>query len=256
MKEHLNDITRELQEINNKELTQQEKKENEKLYKKELKIEIKGTIQQEIEKQLEEGEALKDIYNFLIVNDDTIKDNIFNTLYNYTIKIKRVKPAPEYVNESKNKKEFIYLVNYPFKCFDIGEDIDNLYYTILKNIINKYTLKLKVKEKELQEELKETFFEVFKKYGYTRARELIFDDIIKNSFIKKVAEDKEELNFLNNIYLKTAKDTEKDFLLLYPQPKQTKTTYKNNNRIKHRKTILMGSIVYGFLNGIVKASRK
>lgn len=250
MREHLNDITRELQEINNKELTQKEKQENEKLYKKELKREIKGTIQQEIEKQLEEGEALKDIYNFLIVNDDTIKDNIYNTLYNYTIEHLKPKATIE------NKKEYVIIKMYPFKGFDIGEDIDNLYYTILKNIINKYTLKIKVKEKELQEELKETFFEVFKNYGYTRAKELIFDDIIKNSFIKKVAEDKEEANFLNNIYLKTAKDTEKDFLLLYPQPKQTKTTYKNNNRIKHRKTILIGSIAYGFLNGIVKASKK
>lgn len=251
MREHLNDITRELQEINNKELTQQEKKEHEKLYKTELKRQIKIEIVQEIETQLQQGESIKDIYKYLINNDDTYISNIIENILKYKIVIKRP------FKNKENKIEYKFFNNYPFKNFDnIAEDVDNNYYTILKNIINKYTLKIKVKEKELEEELKTTFFEVFKKYGYTRARELIFDDIIKNSFIKKVAEDKEEANFLNDIYLKTAKDTEKDFLLLYPQPKQTKTTYKNNNRIKHRKTILMGSIAYGFLNGIVKASKK
>ena len=81
MKEQLQNITRELQEISTKELTKEEQKKNEQLYKTELKRQIKIEIVQEIEEQLQQGESIKNIYNYLINNDDTYISNIIQNLF-------------------------------------------------------------------------------------------------------------------------------------------------------------------------------
>lgn len=250
MKEQLNNITRELQEITTKELTKEEERKNDILYKKELHNFANDLIIEEFEKGLQEQQTAKEIYNNLILNDDNMKSYIIDALYSYKIIITKKMTLN---NGEIYKKEF---VNFPFQGKDIYHDIEQIYYNTLKNIYNKYTLKTNIKKEELKKELSETFFETFKKYGYTQGKIFLYDEIIKNSFVNKVAEDKEEAEHLKTIYLKTLKETEKNFLLMYPQPKTTRqTTTQKKYKPPFRKTILIGSFIHGTIKGLYKASK-
>ena len=254
MKEQLNNITRELQEISTKELTKEEQKKNEQLYKTELKRQIKIEIVQEIETQLQQGESIKNIYNYLINNDDTYISNIIENILKYKIVIKRP------FKNKENKIEYKFFNNYPFKDFDnIAEDVDNNYYTILKNIYNKYKIKSDINNEEIKEQLYNILYEIFTRYGYNNGKKYIFDDLISKSFINRAADNKEEKNFLSSIYLKTAKEAEKNYILTHPQEKQKQTIKQTTKKQKYkppfRKTILLGSATYGLIKGIYKASK-
>lgn len=260
MKEQLNNITRELQEIKNKELTQQEKKENLQLYKKILKKTIKETIEQETETQLQQGETIKDIYNYLIVNDDTIKDNITEELLHYKKEVRREIAQAEYQDPKKNIKKYKILINYPFKDFDIAEDVDNLYYTILKNIYNKYTLKNNIDNNKTIEELESLFYSYYKNYGYKIARKTLFDEYNKNVIIE--ATDKNNQEYVKKNYTKILKQVDNNYKIanneeIKQQEQLKKYQYTQSKPIiKKKKTFYAGSIVAGFIAGLLKVSKK
>lgn len=254
MKEQLNNITRELQEITTKELTQQEKKEHEKLYKKELKKEIKATLQQEIEEQQEKGETIDNIYKYIIINSDTFKDNIINTLYNYKIETTRKKPqAIEYQDESKNKIEYITLFNYPFKNYDIAEDVEDQFYKILKSVINKYNLIGDVLKNDVLEELKQLFLQYYNNYNYTIARETLYNEQNKNAII--IATAPRSRKIVQDNYYKTLNEIDRNYKIEHPEETKEQKAQKQNGIIKHKKTLLFGSFIVGAIDGLKKASK-
>lgn len=253
MKEQLNNITRELQEITTKELTQQEKRENEKLYKRELKKEIKATLQQEIEEQQIKGETIDNIYKYIVINSDAFKDNIINTLYNYKIETTRKKPqAIEYQDERKNKIEYITLFNYPFKDYDIAEDVEDQFYKILKSVINKYNLIGDVLKSDVLEELKQLFLQYYNNYNYIIARKTLYNEQNKNAII--IATAPRSRKIVQQNYYKILNEIDKNFKIQHPeQAKEQKKDKKGY--IKHRKSFLLGSFLVGAIDGLKKASK-
>ena len=260
MKEQLNNITRELEEIKNKKLTKEEQKKNERLYKTELKRQIKIEIVQEIETQLQQGESIKNIYNYLINNDDTYISNIIQNILDYKIIIKRP------FKNKENKIEFKFFNNYPFKDFDnIAEDVDNNYYTILKNVINKYNLKNNIENEKATEELEQLFLQYYNNYGYDTARKTLFDEYNKSVIIEATKIDNQE--YIKKNYNKILRQIDGNFRIAnhdeikrQQQARQqaTKTIYREQTTrplIKKKKTFFVGSILGGFIAGLLKISK-
>lgn len=255
MKEHLNDISRELQERNTNELTQQEKQENEKLYKKELTKTIKETIFQYFEEEQEKGKNKKQIYYELLKEEgDNLKDNITSELLNYSME-KQKKVALVGYNTANNKYKTITEKIFPFKDFDIFTDIEANYFKILKNIYNQLIEQEKINDIIVKEELKTMFDNIFKNFGYTKAKKLIYNQNIIETFTKRAGESEEEKKNILKNYVKIAKESEKNFLAINPQETTKTTRTSKNNKIKHSKTILFGSVIYGVFKGFAKASK-
>jgi hypothetical protein len=249
MKEQLNDIARELQEITTKELTQQEKRENEKLYKRELKRSIKTILIEEIEKQQQKGETIQNIYKNIVINDYVFIDKAIQDILNYKI----IKTKIFKDQEEKEKKEQFIL--YPFKNFDIAEDVDNNFYTILKNLYNRYKLTSEALKNDTTEELRQLFLKYYNNYGYKIARQTLYNEENKQAII--IATAPRSRNTIQQNYYKILNEVDKLHKIQHPeqakeqkQPKQTK-----KGTIKHKKSFLLGSILVGAINGLKKASK-
>ena len=248
MKEQLNNITRELEEITNKELTQQEKKENEKLYKRELKRAIKTILTEEIEKEQQKGQTLEAIYKNIIINYDIFIDIIIQDILNY--KIIKMKTYKDHKGNEK-KEEF---VNYPFKDFDIAEDVDNQFYIILKNVINKYKLKTEVLKDDTIEELRQYFDSFYKKYGYTTARKALYKESSKKA-IEQATKTRSKKTVQDN-YFKILNECDRLYKIQHPEEVKTQTKTKTGTTKKNnRKKWIIGGLAIGFINGIKKASK-
>ena len=266
MKEQLNNITREIQERNNKELTQHEKQENEKLYKKELKKITKEHIKQTFEEKKDKGETINNIFRYMIEEGDYYKDNITEELFNYSIEQVKIKAEDGYNNSNEEHRKIVIEKIYPFKDFDIINDIDDIYIKTLKSIYNDYKIISSFKEEDKKEqaieELKELFINYYNKLGYINARATLHD--INNKQVIINATKQRTRKTIEQNYYKILNEIDRTYKIAnHYKIEQEQKAIKNKvkaieqkaSKKKGHKKIYVGAFTVGIVRGLIKASK-
>lgn len=251
-----------LQQQQQEYLNEKEKRE----IKRQYKAFLKATIKENLQYYYITNNNYKNIYNYIVLNSDNIKNKIIEEIEEENEQQKKEIYIFEKQNDGSYKeiKTTIYL----WDDFDIINDIDTLFFKVLKQVNEEFKLKKSVRLEQLTNDLKNDIRNTFTKYSFDKVCLFATDSNIIHEICQNLAQNSEEYLFLKNNYLKIFYNISNEYKKIesYKKtnaPKQI-TTYKkpinnfNNNSKKINKiggSAIVASAFAGFCKGLVNASK-
>ena len=243
----LENIEYTLQQRNKQEEQQQTKQE----IKKDYILYITDFISEEIESYfLNNKKEAKTIYNYLLLENKYI-----NKIIKELKKEQQQRTSTKAIirgdnNNWREEKEIIYL----WDDYNLEEDTKIIFYKKLKEIFKKYQELENIENEIIENKLINDLNYVYNKYGYKASHKAYYIDetpeTIANFYNKATQKQK---NYIIKNYYKILKTIDSQYKQLN---KEKEMIYNKKNIIERNKgKIILGGAVYGFISGLIKASK-
>lgn len=227
-----------LQQQRQEYLNEKEKRE----IKKQYNAFLKATIKENLQYYYIKNNNYNDIYNYIILNSDNIKNKIIEEIEEENEQQKKEIYIFEKQNDGNYKE--IKTIIYLWDDFDIINDIDTLFFKVLKQVNEEFKQKEKAETEETLKRFKNFIIDLYNNYGYIATHKILYQKGQNIETSEEIANnEKEKEIILQNYYIIINK--------IDSMYKKTETTRPKS---KNKKGLLIGlSFVGGVVNGFKKS---
>lgn len=234
-----------LKNIENEQQTQNKiinEKEQERKLKEDYKKDLKTIAKDIIECEFADSN-IDNTYNELCLNDFIYLEKIEKELS----KIKTTITRSEWDYEFDTWRDKKYKIDKYANIYNI-DDVEEVYYKVLKQIFAKYNNKSKIAKNLMLEKLENDMRQFFKVNNYNYAYNFMLDSDIRQMAIENLTDENYEyFGFIDKNYIKILNKVASEFK--YKQQKSSKSNQKKGNIVAEHPLLLCGG---GIIHGVIK----